>query len=108
MVVHLLSGESASMSGVADSRMSKQRVNERGVRGAYHPAATHASQDGRGRLWRQPGFRPRPGIVRALGRPRPDDLTPGRDMKFFVDGINLNDRPTREFQGGYPRTNHRA
>ena len=24
------------------------------------------------------------------------------DMKFFVDGINLNDRPTREFQGGIP------
>jgi len=23
-------------------------------------------------------------------------------MKFFVDGINLNDRPTREFQGGIP------
>jgi hypothetical protein len=26
--------------------MPKPRVNERGVRGAYHPAATHASQDG--------------------------------------------------------------
>ena len=25
-----------------------------------------------------------------------------RDLKFFVDGINLNDRPTREFQGGMP------
>lgn len=24
------------------------------------------------------------------------------NMKFFVDGINLNDRPTREFQGGIP------
>jgi TonB-dependent receptor len=23
-----------------------------------------------------------------------------RDLKFIVDGINLNDRPTREFQGG--------
>ncbi len=28
------------------------------------------------------------------------DLT--GDLKFFVDGINLNDRPTREFQGGIP------
>ena len=28
------------------------------------------------------------------------DVTP--DMKFIVDGINLNDRPTREFQGGIP------
>lgn len=26
-----------------------------------------------------------------------------RDMKFIVDGINLNDRPTREFQGGDSR-----
>jgi TonB-dependent receptor len=26
------------------------------------------------------------------------EVTP--DLKFFVDGINLNDRPTREFQGG--------
>jgi TonB-dependent receptor len=28
------------------------------------------------------------------------DLT--ADMKLFLDGINLNDRPTREFQGGIP------
>jgi TonB-dependent receptor len=25
-----------------------------------------------------------------------------RDLKLFMDGINLNDRPTREFQGGLP------
>jgi TonB-dependent receptor len=28
------------------------------------------------------------------------DLT--SDLKFFLDAINLNDRPTREFQGGIP------